>query len=580
MQCPNLVPYYDSGRDEYSIFVPALGHHVTLSSWRLSQQSYSNIVGKKPFACTLDPIQEDIPQRVPLPDYVSKWSDLAVNDCEEFIPAYVDVQAILAAVYGEKKPDTNTKPKDAANFGWLDFAFTADPALQSNIKDTAKLKAVLSTDTAEKKSEYEPPPTPVVIKKASKKRQEWYYQNKKTYGYVTDKNRPDPYQQSLTSSVPIHTDQLPKVQTYPNPHRRPDLRGYITDDNLTGSKKVNTGYNTDVNANPYSFYDNVEYSDSDNDVLSPSKPPASVQNPQISHKQSHRQGYLTDGAKPTTAYEPFKTASQQPEEKKNDDDGDDMMTGVVFDPADSDKAPVYDEKIYRESRDVSQLYITDEERMEDLVLNTVNPCRYFVNPILIWVEISIEELKKYRSIIPAGKNGRKRLSDRISDRKYRRRSRGATYYTTTVPCGWTLKTNRNPLPVNQWRQIYEQMRNTQSLRLSKLRADEDRRWFQRAMEQINTDTTAAAQTSTTNTAATGTATRGPPPAPSSVQQSINPGGPQQRRDSNNPDLTAISHALDASSQVASSVPPTTTEPNLSGNTEKQNTNLLLYMLYK
>ena len=479
---PALIQYYDATKDEYQMFIPALGYTVHINQWRINEKSYANIVGRKPFSLSLDTIQEKTDQ-LPLPENPVKWAELAINDDIEFIPYYVDVNAVLSCLYGEKKPEPQHS-MDQMNDGgwqWLDYAFNEDPALLSGkgqAADKQKLASVLQepVEEEEKKEDFAKvaPSTPNIIRNASEQRKKRYYEKKETFGYITDVGKSFSHYPSTPARMGYNIQRIPSVKNYMDPkkpvHRRPPLKqqqGYITDQNSS----------TDV----YAIYANVEYSDESDEtgyVGSQYKPDKQALLQNLRHHQRGKAN-LTDGDIDKPIFNPFSKTSEM---NISGNDGNNVNNNQRQMSSAAMKAiqtimPTYSDQAYREALDLARLYVVDEERMEKYIQKTICPARYFVNPLLIWIEFPVKILRDNRAILPAGKQGRTRLEARINDRKYRRRAKGKTYYNTTLPAGWTLKITGPIKDISKWDLLYAQMVDRQEQRLSKLRVKEKRDYW-------------------------------------------------------------------------------------------------------
>ena len=538
---PAIIDHYDPASDEYNFFISNIGYVVKGSQWRINQRSYSNIVGKKPFNLSLDTIPES-PVKVALPKNPTKWSDLAINSDLKYIPYYLDTGAMLSAMYGaNRKAITATSVTHSANrssFGWLDLAFKPDPVLENtaNDVDESKLAAALqlndSNNPEENKEEYKAPPTPTAIHKSSEARKNRFYKNRDEYGYIQlSPNRPYTHQPSTPSRTNINPEQAPMIQARGASAggRRPaiDKSGYIT----AGSTKFD----------PYDQA-SYDYSDESDETVYSQVPPHKTQSistkPTTSKKKKTKVSrssavqYLTDGAIPTTQQPIFRPFLGDYSSRS----GDDPTPLEIIQKSE----PNYTEQVIRAARDLSKLWIVDEERMEKYLIKTACPARYFCNPLLIWIELPMDVLKKKRCILNAGNKGRDRLTSRINDRKFRRRAKGKSYYITTLPSGWSMHVHNIPdiVPMDRWDGNYAFMLARREQVLIKLRETE-RTNFLRAAKSKSTATDQPNDTTTSQTGTKSSRTK-PKTSKQPTTDTTNATNPQQQESSDdNDDITQM-----------------------------------------
>ena len=468
---PAIIDHYDIASDEYNFFIHDIGYVVKATQWRINQRSYSNIVGKKPFNLSLDTIPES-PVKVDLPSNPTKWSDLAINSDLKFIPFYLDTGAMLSAMYGANRTkvvSSSNRQTNNSSFGWLDLAFKPDPVLENtaNEFDEAKLAAALQMNDNnvpdDGKEEFKAPPTPTAIHKSSEARKNRYYQNRDEYGYVSlPPDKPFSHQPSTPSRTNIDPGRTPAIQARGSSAggRRPaiDKSGYITADPNNKFDPYNQAH--------------YDYSDESDETVYSQAPSRRAQTPSLPKKTNNTKTqpdiqYLTDGADVSQQPQPIFLPFAADHSSKSGDDPTPLRVIQTT-------APQYTEQVIRAARDLCKLWIVDEERMEKYLLKTECPARYFCNPLLIWIELPMDILKKKRCILNAGDKGRERLTSRINDRKYRRRAKGKSYYNTTLPSGWSMHVHNIPdfTPMDRWDSRYAHMLMRREQVLIKLRETE------------------------------------------------------------------------------------------------------------
>ena len=165
--------------------------------------------------------------------------------------------------------------------------------------------------------------------------------------------------------------------------------------------------------------------------------------------------------------------------------------------------------------------------MEKYLLKTVCPARYFLNPLLIWIELPVDVLKKQRCILKAGDKGRERLTSRINDRKFRRRAKGKSYYNTTLPNGWSMHVQNIPefIPMERWDARYAHMLARRVPVLAKLRQRERDNYLKGAQPNTTTDGSDVSKSGAPKT--TSTAPTKPKTSAQSRQPSLNTDQSQQ-----------------------------------------------------